>query len=338
MWPRPWDPSQPIDFSGVSGVTNRQEGRAERLAARTLDVLPAKFADVKTLPALGFHSIGDASTGFEHYINIGYIGDDHFLDPNYPESLVYRVDGEQRDLVSAMYIAKDRPIDDPKLVRYGGPLMQWHVHLNLCWAINDQGVPTVVAVTDDHGGTCPAGSVNAGGNNPMVHVWVAPHECGPFAALEGHGAGQADAADGSTHRPVRRRARPWWTVRHRGGRGAGALRPAEAHRPQWRRRRHAAPAGLRREPRRDERGPPTPMVRPSRCGGRRLPLDRRRRHRARALHPVGLDQRRRVARSGRTRRASSTSRSPTAPRNWCRRCTCSPTTSRSTRCPTTAAS
>ncbi len=196
MWPRPWDPSQPIDFSGVSGVTNRQEGRAERLAARTLDVLPAKFADVKTLPALGFHSIGDASTGFEHYINIGYIGDDHFLDPNHPESLVYRVDGEQRDLVSAMYIAKDRPIDDPKLVRYGGPLMQWHVHLNLCWAINDQGVPTVVAVTDDHGGTCPAGSVNAGGNNPMVHVWVAPHECGPFAALEGHGAGQADAATG----------------------------------------------------------------------------------------------------------------------------------------------
>jgi hypothetical protein len=196
VWPRPWDPRQPIDFSGVSGVTPRQEARAERLAARTLDVLPAKFADVAALPALGFHSIGDAVTGYEHYINIGYIGDDHFLDPNYPESLVYRVDGDQRELVSAMYIAKETSLDDPKLVRYGGPLMQWHVHLNLCWAINDQGVPTVVAVTDDHGGTCPAGSVNAGGNNPMVHVWVAPHECGPFAALEGHGAGQADAAAG----------------------------------------------------------------------------------------------------------------------------------------------
>jgi hypothetical protein len=180
MWPRPWDPSQPIDFSGVPGVTRRQEGRAERLAARTLEVLPAKFADVNALPALGFH----------------YIGDDHFLDPNYPESLVYRVDGDQRELVSAMYIAKETSLDDPKLVRYGGPLMQWHVHLNLCWAINDQGVPTVVAVTDDHGGTCPTGSVNAGGENPMVHVWVAPHECGPFAALEGHGAGQADAAAG----------------------------------------------------------------------------------------------------------------------------------------------
>ena len=170
--------------------------RAERLAARTLEVLPAKFADVTTLPALGFHSIGDSSTGYEHYINIGYIGDDHFLDPNYPESLVYRVDGTSA--------RSCRRCTSPRRLRSttrswsatAAPLMQWHVHLNLCWALNDQGVPTVVAVTDDHGGTCPAGSVNAGGDNPMVHVWVVPHECGPFAALEGHGAGQADAAAG----------------------------------------------------------------------------------------------------------------------------------------------
>jgi hypothetical protein len=196
VWPRPWDPAQPIDFSGVPGVSAKQQRRAEGLAARTLAVLPAKFSEVASLPALGYHSIGDAATGYEHYINIGYIGDDHFLDPKFPESLVYRVDGDRRTLVSAMYIAKETPIDDPQLVGYGGPLMQWHVHLNLCWAINDDGVPTVVAVTDDHGGTCPEGTFHAGGNNPMVHVWVVPHECGPFAALEGHGAGQADAEPG----------------------------------------------------------------------------------------------------------------------------------------------
>ena len=195
-WPRPWDPAQPIDFSGVPGVTARQQRRAERLVARTLDVLPAKFSDVADLPALGYHSIGDSATGYEHYLNYGYIGDDHFLDPNYPESLVYRVDGDQRTLASAMYIANEMPLDDPRVVDYGGRLMQWHVHLNLCWKVNDQGVPTVVAVTDDHGGTCPEGTFNAGGENPMVHVWVVPHPCGPFAALEGHGAGQADAAPG----------------------------------------------------------------------------------------------------------------------------------------------
>jgi hypothetical protein len=25
---------------------------------------------------------------------------------------------------------------------------------------------------------------------PMVHVWIRANECGPFAALEGHSAGQ----------------------------------------------------------------------------------------------------------------------------------------------------
>ena len=24
----------------------------------------------------------------------------------------------------------------------------------------------------------------------MIHVWIVPHQCGPFAALEGVGAGQ----------------------------------------------------------------------------------------------------------------------------------------------------
>ena len=83
-----------------------------------------------------------------------------------------------------MYIAAETPIDDPELVDYGGSLMQWHVHTNLCWAPNDQGVLQVVAITDDHGGTCPPDTIHAGGDSPMVHVWIAPHECGPFAALE----------------------------------------------------------------------------------------------------------------------------------------------------------
>ena len=35
-WPRPWDPTAPIDFSGVPGVTPEQQARAEALVARTL--------------------------------------------------------------------------------------------------------------------------------------------------------------------------------------------------------------------------------------------------------------------------------------------------------------
>ncbi|MBF6435130.1 hypothetical protein [Nocardia cyriacigeorgica] len=192
-WPRPWDPANPIDVSGVPGVTPAQEQRAAELIRTTLDTLPA-FADVSTIGALGFRSIGDASTGHEHYINTAYIRDDRFLDPAYPESLVYQVDGDRRTLVSAMYIAKDKKIDDPELVDFGGPLMQWHVHDNLCWKRGDNG-PVVAGVTDDQG-TCPPGSVNPGAGNPMVHVWITAHHCGPFAALEGHGAGQAVGTDG----------------------------------------------------------------------------------------------------------------------------------------------
>jgi len=194
-WPRPWDPADGIDLSGVPGVTREQELRAAGLINRTLEVLP-RFADVGTLGALGYVSIGDASTGYEHYINYSYIGDDRFLDPEAPESLVYRVDGDQRTLVSAMYIANDLPIDSPELVDYGGALMQWHVHENLCW-VSDADGPRVVGVTDADG-NCPTGTFNAGGGNPMIHVWIVPHECGPFAALEGHGAGQV--GDGTTAR------------------------------------------------------------------------------------------------------------------------------------------
>jgi hypothetical protein len=188
-WPRPFDPTQPIDFGGVPGVTPEQQARAETLVASTLQDLP-QFADVTKIGALGFTSIGDAASGFEHYINSAYIRDDAFLDPNKPESLVYQVDGDKRTLVAAMFAASGMSLTDPKLVGWGGPLMQWHVHEDLCWSL----AQIVVGVTDA-AGKCPAGSINAGGDIPMVHVWITPNECGPFAALEGREAGQV-AGDG----------------------------------------------------------------------------------------------------------------------------------------------
>jgi hypothetical protein len=195
-WPRPWDPEQPFDFSGVEGVTMAQQARAERLVVDTLATLP-NFADVNVARAYGYRSIGDAGTGFEHYINRSLIGDDKMLDPSSPESLVYRVEGDQRILVSAMFMVGGRAMDDPELTGFAGPLMEWHVHDNLCWGRNAAGDLVVRAVTDNHGGVCPAGTVLGGGDNPMVHVWITPHPCGPFAALEGHGAGQAFAVDDS---------------------------------------------------------------------------------------------------------------------------------------------
>jgi hypothetical protein len=191
-WPRPFDPTQPIDFSGVPGVTPEQQARAETLVASTLQDLP-QFADVTEVGDLGFTSIGDAYSGFEHYINLAYITDDAFLDPNKPESLVYQVDGDKRTLVAAMFGASGMSLTDPKLVGWGGPLMQWHVHEDLCWSL-DARQPIVVG-SKDAAGECPASSINLFGDIPMVHVWITPNQCGPFAALEGGGAGQV-ASDG----------------------------------------------------------------------------------------------------------------------------------------------
>jgi hypothetical protein len=192
-WPRLFDPTQPINFGGVPGVTPEQQSRAETLVASTLRDLP-QFADVTKVADLGFASIGDAASGFEHYINFTYILDEKFLDPNVPESLVYQVDGDKRTLVAAMFGASGMSLTDPELVGWGGPLMQWHVHDDLCWSLDANRQPIVVGVKEPVG-KCPAGSINALGDIPMVHVWITRNECGPFAALEGHGAGQV-ASDG----------------------------------------------------------------------------------------------------------------------------------------------
>jgi len=191
-WPRTWDPSQPIDVSGVEGVTIEQELRAITLIEDTLRELP-KYADTAAAIAAGYTSIGDAGTGSEHYMKGDLINDDALLDPTAPESLVYAVDGDQRTLAGAMYIASPRPADDPTLTEWAGPLMTWHKHDNLCWATGADGKATVVGVIDANG-NCTNG-VRAGGESPMVHVWITPHPCGVFAALEGIGAGTAAVSE-----------------------------------------------------------------------------------------------------------------------------------------------
>ena len=190
-WPRPWDPALGIDLSGVPGVSIEQQLRADQLIKDTLRELP-RWATTAAAEADGYKSIGDAGTGVEHYIKAALIQDDVMLDPTQPESLVYEVDGANRTLTGAMFIASARPTDDPEIVAWAGPLMTWHNHGNLCWALVD-GVAKVVGIVDG-AGMC-ANGVHTGGENPMVHVWIAAHECGPFAALEGVGAGQASVSE-----------------------------------------------------------------------------------------------------------------------------------------------
>ena len=193
-WPRTFDPAVGIDISGVDGVSAEQEARARKLIEDTLATLP-KWANYDDAVAQGWISIGDEVTGFEHLVNRALIVDGKFLDPSAPESLVYAVNGSTKTLVSAMFMANlGVGIDDPQLTDFAGRLMQWHVHDNLCFRNNAQGRSVVAGVLNAKG-ECPPGSVLGGIGIAMVHVWIAAHPCGPFAALEGEGAGRADVSD-----------------------------------------------------------------------------------------------------------------------------------------------
>ena len=183
--PTPYDPTKPIDLGGVEGVTPEQQAAAENLIAITLWRLP-QWSDPKVAEAAGFHSIGDGFTGYEHLIQWDWINDDDILDPERPESLVYRVDRDgTRTLEAAMYMLPQGETLDtvPEL---GGKLTQWHIHDDLCFTPGE--APKVRGVTGVGQG-CPAGLVKLD-PVPMIHLWIVPHRCGPFAALEGVGGGQ----------------------------------------------------------------------------------------------------------------------------------------------------
>ena len=173
-------------------MTPEQAARATTLIQSAQRDLP-KYADFLSAERDKYVSIGDGATGFEHYIKYSLLSDGRVLDTTAPESLVYEVKGNVKTLVSAMFIANPgTPLTDTTLVNYAGGLMQWHVHSNLCWTTVN-GVPKVVGVTNA-AGVCSTGTLQPAGA-PMVHVWIARHMCGPFAALEGNGAGVADVSD-----------------------------------------------------------------------------------------------------------------------------------------------
>lgn len=192
-WPRPYFPSIGIDIVDVPGVSTEQEERARQLVLDTQRDL-VRWTDFNVAVSEGWRSIGDESTGYEHFVNFRYFDDGKLLDSTRPESIVYKVYGDKKILVSAMYMAEGEPdLDAAELTDFAGPLFQWHVHTDLCWTIKN-GRPAVAGVTDENG-SCPPGSLAGIVKKPMVHVWIVPHPCGPFAAVEGLAEGQAAVKD-----------------------------------------------------------------------------------------------------------------------------------------------
>jgi hypothetical protein len=182
----PYDGTLPVDLSGVPGVTPEQEAEAEALVTANIQALP-RFADPDVAYAAGYRSVDDSNTGVEHYVNWSLINDGRNLDAQYPESLVYKVERRGgRTLEAAMYVLEP-PATLDTVPPLGGPLVQYHVHNDLCWSGED-GAFTVFGA-EPLPAPCPAGS-HRRLLEPMLHVWIVGNPCGPFAALEGISGGQ----------------------------------------------------------------------------------------------------------------------------------------------------
>ena len=174
-----------IVLASETGVTPAELQRAESLVSATIADLK-QYEFPAEAYAAGYRSIGDALTGDEHYVNWSYVDDGHILDPARPESVVYEVRNGHQVAVAAMYMM---PFDSTfaDVPDVGGALTHWHVHRDLC--LTESPTHKVLSGVTSDSGTCPPGT-NKAGNTPMLHVWIVPNPCGPFAALEGIGAGQ----------------------------------------------------------------------------------------------------------------------------------------------------
>jgi hypothetical protein len=186
----PYTGRLPVDLSGVPGVTAAEQKRAEQLVTDTILKLP-KYRNPATAYAAGYRTVADQATGYEHYVNWPLLHDGRNLDADHPESLVYRVNGGQRTLVAAMYVLEPNYTLD-NLPDVGGPLTQFHVHGDLCWA-GQPNAWTVASVAPPPQ-QCPAGTTRML-SQPMLHTWITGTPCGPFAPLEGISGGQVKAGE-----------------------------------------------------------------------------------------------------------------------------------------------
>lgn len=180
-----------VNLAGIRGVNKTHQQEAEQLLVSTIKTLP-RWSDVAQATADGFQSIGDGLTGEEHFLHWDWIDDTAMLDPNHPESLVYKVDRRSgtRTLEAAMFIMpKEYTFDNPPPIT--SPLVQFHEHDNLCFTGGP--APQVRGLTNAQG-DCAAPLVKFN-PNIQVHVWIRPNSCGPFAALLGVGAGQIKAGE-----------------------------------------------------------------------------------------------------------------------------------------------
>lgn len=111
----------------------------------------------------------------QHYVNEEYLLDEHVLDPDRPEFLMYYETPRGPKFAGFMFMV---PGPDERGPQIGGPETVWHYHL---WpqpvCLYEDMYPVGLTQAD---GTCAEGTV--GRKSPeMMHVWTIDHPDGPFS-------------------------------------------------------------------------------------------------------------------------------------------------------------
>ena len=179
------DGSPYLKLNQVAGVSLDEQREAETLLRETR-LAAHLYSDIDAMEALGYRSLEPMPiNGYVHYINIDLVQDEYVLDPKKPESFLFSVDlftGEHK-LAAVMYMLGADWLGKP-VPTIGGELIPWHAHVNLCTSPGEDGeIKATMSAGSSH--TCTTGSRKE--PLPMIHVWVVPHPCGPFADVSTHG-------------------------------------------------------------------------------------------------------------------------------------------------------
>jgi hypothetical protein len=135
--------------------TAQEQAEADRLLAATTRTL-TRYDNHNNALRDGFVPFPPVPADWsQHYVDFAALDDEHILDPEHPESLLYAITDKGYRPISALFIlshAGDEPPDT------GGCLLHWHKHDELFLSRpGEQGSPL------------------------MLHVFTVPMEGGPFA-------------------------------------------------------------------------------------------------------------------------------------------------------------
>ena len=177
-------PTGPIVSVNDPRLSSAQQNAANSLLIASRSTI-ASFPNITALAAGGYVSVGDNSSGLQHWVKDAFTNDGLEVDPNHIESFVVNIASGQT--VGAMFILEPGKTM-ANVPEIAGELTQWHIHKTICFSTSQ--IWRFVSFASNN--NCPSGAAPRT-VPPMMHVWSYDPPCGPFVGTEGHGSTNCSA-------------------------------------------------------------------------------------------------------------------------------------------------